>query len=219
MSTEMTDLNPNSTPPPPATSSSTKVLLGIGIGCAGVLILCCGGGAIATFWFSSWFQAGISNDPGTVRNVAAHIAQIDLPDEFEPTFSIDRAVPMSDKVMMRMAVFNEKKTESTVVLAAGAIIDAADPDQFQLQIRQSMGTQAGKQEPLQHVEATQKTLTVRGQPCNFTVAKGVGQESKKEWIQVVGFFPGQEGKAAIFVHADAKKYPEEAVLKIVQSIE
>ena len=219
MSTEQTELNPNWAPPPPTTSSSTKLELGLGIGCAVVLFLCCGGFLAVSFYATSWVSKGVSTDPGTVNNVAAQIAEIDGPDDFEPVSSSDLRVPMADAAMMRAAIFRDWECDSTLVLATGAAFNSEDPQHIQANLRKSLGQQAGSQESLQQTQVTEHILTIRDKPCKFLFITGLSQESKAKRIQVMGAFPAKEGQAVLFIEADAKEYPKADLLKILESIE
>ncbi len=54
-------------------STGGKVLLGVGIGCGVVLLLCCGVFGVAGYYFSKTFQ--LIQDPDQVRTIAQRLSR------------------------------------------------------------------------------------------------------------------------------------------------
>ena len=64
-------------------STGVKVLIILLCVGGGSFVLCCGGGI---YWFSSNFNASV--DPAAVEEVTAEIAEIEIPDGFQPMQSV-----------------------------------------------------------------------------------------------------------------------------------
>ena len=61
----------------PGMSSAAKVLLGLGIGCGVLVLLCCGGFIFTGVYFTRSIQQAMSEEPDTIRRVADSIVAID----------------------------------------------------------------------------------------------------------------------------------------------
>jgi hypothetical protein len=80
--------------------------------------------------------------------------------------------------------------------------------------------QQSRQEPegVNVEESQQKTIEINGQEATFTISKGTGQQSGNARIMATGTFQGKAGLTTVVVNVDAEKYPEEEVVKMLESI-
>ena len=219
MSAPQSPTNPNYPgspfPPPSGMSTGAKVLIGLGIGCAAVLVVCCGGAVLLTYYVGDYVKKAASDDPAVVQSVAARIAQIDLPAEFRPEGSLDMNVPLS----MMFVVYADKSSRSTVVMAQFGEMFKQNQAQMQAQMEQQMRQQGMTQQPMAGtVKSYQETIEVRGQSVVFTFVEGKEQGSGKKRLDAMGVFPNQGKTVMVMISVDAEKYDEARVKKMLKSI-
>jgi hypothetical protein len=204
-------------PPKPGMSGGAKLLIVLGI-VLGILVLLCCGGLIGTAYYFS--TKVISSDPAVVAAKTGEITQIEIPAGLKPQMSFDMKVPFSGQRMMLWTVYLDEATDSTLVLFAfGEGTAPPNADQMQRQMDQSLRQQGmGQQEKITIKETDKKQVEIRGQPVTFTISKGVGEKSGSPRIQVTGVFQGKTGPAMLMFNADAEKYSEEEIGKMLESI-
>jgi len=175
--------------PPPQKSSGWKiVLLILGI-CAGVFVLACGGCLVGSIWL---FKSSISEDPATVRQTAQSITEIDLPEGYEPLFSMNM-------FGLRMAGFGERTSGRGRVLMLMAFPSsmAADRQQMRQQMDQSLQQQTGHHE-FRQIESEQRTYTIRGEECQVQIAK-VQTDDGSNMRQVTAIFTAKNNMPAMLM--------------------
>jgi len=225
MSVNQPEINPNwpATPPKPGMSASMKLILGLGVGCGVVVVLCCGGLFISGFLLQAQLAKMISDDPETVVATTQKIAQIDIPDDLEPAFSADIKLPVVGSVASCVA-YEDKDNQSgdLVLIALGESLGAGNQAEFQRQIQQSLeeaGMGQQDEEDLEIDQSYEKEITVRGQPVTFRFVKGKSKDSEAERIMVTGVFAGRSGPTTFLFGGDAKKYDDNTIVKMIESIE
>ena len=97
-------------------SGGTKVLLGLGIGCGVLVLLCCGVFGVGAFFFGRSVQHAMSEDPATIRSVTDSIVTIEIPPPLEPKMSLDWTMPIVNRKVMTMAIYADKQDHSGLVL-------------------------------------------------------------------------------------------------------
>ena len=214
MSMPESPMNPNWEPPAkrPGMSTGTKVLI-IVLVVGGILgVLCCGGVLILGYFFSK----AASNDPAVVRQVAARIVSIDLPPDFQPEGSLDVSVPFS----MAFAVFADKASGSTVIMAEFGEMFQQNQAQMQAQLEQQMRQQglAQQKKAAGSVSSHQKQIPIRGQPVTFTFVEAKEEGTGKKRLDVTGVIPGEKKSVMLMISVDAGKYDEAQVTKMLESI-
>jgi len=207
-------------PPPRKTgmSGGAKLLIALGIGLGILVLLCCGGILGVGYYFSAKVM---SPDPEVIAEKTAEITQISIPDGLQPKMAFDMKVPFSGQRLMLWTVYLDEATDSTLVLFAfGEGTVPPNQDQMQRQMDQSLRQQGmGNREPITIKESYTKQVEIRGQQVTFTIAKGVGGKSGAPRIQVTGVFQGQTGPVMLMLSADANKYTEEQIVKMIESIQ
>jgi len=175
--------------PAPRKSSGWKLaLLILGI-CGGLCVLVCGGLLLGSIWF---FRSSISEDPATVRQTARSITEIDVPEGYEPLFSMNM-------FGMRMAGFGEQTPGKGHVLMLMAFPSsmAADRQQMRRQMDQSL-QQQGEHHEFRLMESEQRTCTIRGEQCQVEIAK-VQNNDGSEMRQVTGIFTAKNNMPAMLM--------------------
>ena len=84
--------------------SGTKWLLGLGIGCGVVVLLCCGGIAGIGFFGARFASQSMVEDPAEIVVISNEIATIDVPPDLKPTKALPLKMPFTGKPIMTMVV-------------------------------------------------------------------------------------------------------------------
>lgn len=209
-------------PPPPRQGMSTagKVLLILGIVFLVLILLCCGGLVATTFWARSYAKESFSEDPQVVRQVTAEIGQIDVPEAMRPSFSMNMKIPFSEQRLMTMVAYEDKETQSVLILASfGEAMAAQNREQLRSQMRETLRQRGLEQEKTSEPQETEeREITVRGQPEKFAFIKSKDAKTGKPRLEVSGTFEGKDGINLFQFSGDAEKYDEQKVVKIIESI-
>jgi hypothetical protein len=203
----------------PGTSGGAKVLIGLGIGCGVLVLLCCGIGGIAAFFFGRSFQQAMSEDPATIRRVADSIVTIDVPEELEPEVSVDFTMPFINRKMMSLAVFADRHEHSALVLFQLAE-GFGDAETLRTQFNQSMRESGRRQvEEIAVEESETIKAEINGSEAEFTVGRGKTKEGGREVWQATGAFEGKGGPAMLFMQLNAEDFTKEQVTEVIDSME
>jgi hypothetical protein len=211
---------PTGPPPRPGMGTGTKVLLILLVVFGLLLLLCCGGLMLSGYYFASYMQKAASDDPATVVATTEKITHIDIPAGLKPAFSLNMKVPFSERTLMIWAMYADKASDSTLVLAAmGEAMGSQNQTQMRQAISQSLQQQGlGEEENLTNQQQYTKQVEIRGQMTSFFITKGEGAKSHRPRIQVTGSFQGATGPAMLIFNGDAAKFPEAEVTKMLESI-
>jgi hypothetical protein len=217
MSMNPPEMAPDELRPVPKRKMSTtaKVLIILGLVFGVLVVLCCGG----VIWVIYSVAHSFSDDPATTATVAAQITDIDVPDGLRPAGSMDMKLPIVGRIMA--AAFYQDTTTHSGLILLQMKAEYRDSDEAEIRrlFNQSLGQQnVPEEEEVLIQESSQKQVVIRGQPAAFTIAKGKGAKSGNARIQVTGLFPGKTGVAMLMINADAKQYPEETIIKTIESI-
>ncbi len=210
--------NPYDSPEPvkPGMSSGAKVLLGLGIGCGVLVLLCCGGFGISIYFFGRSIQQAMSEDPAKVRTVAADIVTVDVPEDLEPKTSLNWTVPVIDKTVW-MAIFADATEQAALVLFQ-LEDDLENSDMLQAQFKNSMQQSGSKWKEIQLEESETYTTEIEGKPAEFNVGKGNEKQSGREVWQAKGVFQGKGGAALLFMQLNAEDFTKDDVMNVLKSL-
>jgi len=208
-------------PPKTGMSGGSKVLVGLGIGCAVVVFLCCGGGILLGLYFKNYAQQTLNQDPQVVKQKTDQIAKIKLPAAFQPTWSMDMKVPFTGQPMMLFTVWEDPAAKSTIMLGLFGPMFAQNQAQMQASFNQQMQQQGkgGSPQPLQNQKISSENLQIRGKPVTFVFTEGKDPQSGRSRIQVNGSFQGSNGPTMVIGDFDAQTYPKEKVVSILETIQ
>jgi hypothetical protein len=201
----------------PGMSSGAKVLLGLGIGCGVLVLLCCGGFGIFIFYFGRSVQRATSEDPTTIRQVTDSIVTIEVPEALEPKFSLDWTMPIVNRKMMAMAVYADKAKRSSLVVFQISK-DLGNPEMMKSQFQDSL-RQSGQREWKEvHLEESETFNTkINGGDAEFKIGKGKNESGKEVW-QATGAFDGNGGPAMLFMQLAADDFDKDQVMAILKSM-
>ena len=206
---------PSTIPPVPPTPSPRKVWPWVlGAGCGVTLLLCCGVvGGIG--YITAQVAKGASQDPVVVREVAASIAEIEVPPELAPLMSLKLPVPTMN---MKFALFGNDDNMVMLGDMQGEAFANSTPEALATQMETSMGRQSGNRESINDESTEKRVITIPGKPAEFVFSEGTGVNTQKKLAEVVGAFPSENGYVIVVIHVDAEKYSKDQLVQIVESI-
>ena len=205
----------------PQKSGGSKVLLGLGIGCGLVLLLCCGIGGFGVYMFKSAFT--IQTTPAEVAATAQGITEMTPPEGFNPEGGVIFKNPFTGEKAAAFAGFSGPGKKGVLIVAeVNQEMVGADAEQIRAQAEQSLqqqGHQQGSQaQDLQMIgEPRDVKTTIRGQEATFTIQRGKAPDGA-EYYQVQGTFQGKGGPGFLMGQFPADQIDEEKTEAFVKSI-
>lgn len=204
----------------PGMSGSTKVLLGVGIGCGVLALLCCGGVIIGGIFVGRSVQQAASEDPEAIRAATQSIVDIEIPKPLDPELCLNGLwIPLVGTVTL--AVWSETVNDrpQSVLVLFQLDNEAVTPDmlkaQFEMQIQQQQRND-WKEVTLEGPETIEKEIA--GSPVEITFGKGKRPEDDREVWQATGAFDGRGGAAMLFMQLDADSFTEEQARAIIDTM-
>ncbi|HUG92967.1 MAG TPA: hypothetical protein VML55_19155, partial [Planctomycetaceae bacterium] len=169
-------------------SSGTKILL-ICLGIAGVcLLVCCGGG----YYLVRTRVEFHANDPAAAAAVAAEIADIEVPEGFEPRHAMRVNLPL---VPSAKAAFYERD-DGDGVLVISEVGAAADDSGAQREMNRALARRDESPQELETVRSESRVFRIRGQDVRFQFAEAQDEDGRQYRV-VSGPFPGKGGTAQL----------------------
>jgi hypothetical protein len=201
-------------PPKPGMSGASKLLVGLGIGCL-VVVLLCGGVAGVGFWYlKSTVENAMSQDPAVVAANAAKIAQVDMPPGFKPKMSMDMSI-----AQMLFVVYDDSPNNAVTLVQFGPMFANAKREDLQRRVDDSLRQQGmNRDQATETAETKTVVISIRGGDVPFQITTIKDGQGKPIRLQALGTFPTTGGTGMITVNVDPAKHNEEAVLKMLRSI-
>ncbi len=214
--------NPFDEPPPEqrGMSGTTKVLLGFGIGCGVLLLLCCGVFGIGGYFVGQYAQQSFTNEPSEVRAIADGIAEINVPEELKPKGAIDPRVPFTGERLMTWVFFTNEDNNDFLILAEFGSALSDQSDDLEREVRNSMredGTMDN--EDVDVLDSETYETKIHGEDATFQVARVEGRDSGNEYWEVTGQFTGDAGPAILILRLSADDYTKDQAIDIIKSME
>jgi hypothetical protein len=213
-------MNPYDTPEyvRPGMSGTAKWLLGLGIGCGVVVLLCCGVFGGGAFWMVRTAQRSISEDPATIRRLTDEIVTIDIPESLPPRTCMDFNIPFWNTKVMTWVAYGEESGGNGLFLAQFGQ-GLVDEDSMTTQWRESMRQSGQRDWDDVEIEQTENhEVEINGSATTFRVAKGHESKSKEEVWQLTGSFQGKGGPALMVLKLHGSQFTKQQVLAILDSM-
>lgn len=212
-------MNPYDTPEHvrPGMSGTTKVLLGMGIGCGVLVLLCCGFFGASTFWLVRTAQKAMTEDPNEIQRLTDTIVTIKIPDSLPPKAGMDFSLPFVGTKVMTWVAYGIEEDRNGLFLAQFSE-ELVKEEDMQEQWKDSM-RQSGQHDwdDIKVEESDKVDITINGSPATFTIAKGQDSKSKEVW-QVTGSFHGKGGPAMFVMKVDTEDFSREQLGEILDSM-
>lgn len=215
-------------PPRQGMSGATKVFLFLGVGCGGVLLLCCGGLVGVSYMVGRMAEESAVKDPAEVQAMADSIATLDAPPSLKPQVGFDFTVPFINERIVKAAIFiadeqNPDDQPKGMLLLAEWFPEPyqnKDPEEVSAEMdawfEGQEGWDANRRQNV--LESEDVEVTVRDQPARFVVQRVEDRESGKEFVQAIGTFAAEEGTGFMMLMLEAEQYSMEQVKEIVQTV-
>jgi hypothetical protein len=215
-------MNPYDAPEPErrGMSGTSKVLLGLGIGCGVLVLLCCGALGVGSFALYRFAQKSVIEDPARIEEIQDEIVSIQIPEAFQPKLAIDARMPFTGEMLMRGVVYTVPDEEKGVMLL-GEVNGkyAGSTDDLERQLKESMsGQQHRDRDDFEVLESEKLETKIHDEDAEFQIAKGKKRKSKKEFWEATGRFRGDGGPALLFLRAATADFTKEQVLEVIKSM-
>jgi len=208
--------------------SGTKWLLGLGIGCGVVVLLCCGGVVGISYFGARFVSQSLVENPAEIVALSNEIAMIDVPPELKPTMALPLKVPFTGQPFMTMVVYSEQGQDATKDDGEidGALLLAeffpryapTDRKELQKQMDDALAKQGRTKGEVNVSESRELKLEVHGKPAEFMIQKGEDNKSHRKVVQGIGSFQGKQGTAVLVLQLDAEKHTTDDIEKVLRSI-
>jgi len=211
-------------PPPyrPGRSTGSKILLGCGIGCGVLMLLCCGGIGVTAWLGYEMLNHAVDRDPARVQAMTDELATMDIPAGLKPRAAIDMKLPVIGRSLLKAVAYTDK--DDVQILAFGEFsgdFGAVDHAQLRREIERALENRnddASRDDDFRIVgEPTMLELEIRGEPAHFRIEEGEGKKGRK-LIRAAGDFEGHTGTALLFLQLDADSHSLEDVEDLLRSI-
>lgn len=190
------------------------VLLCLG---GGVMLLCCGGGFYLFSQFNPEFKR---NDPQAAAKTAQEIVTIEVAEQFQPSDSMTMGGELFGFSMnMKMATYRAVEGQGFLVLMQ---LHATNmPKEFQdAQARQQMERQGLDNRQLNNIgQPETREFEIRGRKVPFLFSKAKDTQTGKVIHLVNGTFADKDGLVTLVLQIEEEFYDEEAVVRMLESIE
>lgn len=214
-------MNPYDAPVPErrGMSGTTKVLLGFGIGCGALALLCCGVLGVGGFAAYRFAQNSISDDPAKIREVADEIVTIQIPDTLAPKMAVDARMPFTGVPIMKGVAYMDADEKSFVLLGEANPEFESQTGDIELHFKKAMKQQGRRERDEPEVIETEPVeTTIHDEPAQFKLSRVIDRKSEVEFFQAEGSFRGNGGPAKLIVEVKSPDFTKEQVLEIIKSM-
>jgi hypothetical protein len=199
-------------PPPKAgMSSGMKVFLILVaiLGCC--CVVCCG--VVGFLGYS--FMPKVSQNAADVNAAKDEMAQITLPAGFEP----NNMVKMDNMMMSMIAVSYHNPAVHGEITMAEFRLKVGNAKQQDEQMHQQLERQGfGNPKRLTNTKSDAKTISIKGQECNFSFKTGTDPGTHKKMREISGVFQGKQAPVMISIQMDDSAYKEDAIVKMLEAV-
>lgn len=199
--------------PPPKKRNVTLIILAVvAVIGGGLLLVCCGG----IFYFMQSIEEQTTHVPAEVIERTKEIAQIDIPEEYEPKLATGM-----NMVFFSMQVVRYERADGNGLLILGEVgVPMEDMQQAQEDQMQDAINQAGQNQRTLQIQKTEtREFEIRGRTVPFEFAEGTLAQDGVEYRQITGMFPTEDGTGFLTLQVPEENYDEAAVVQMIESIE
>lgn len=196
-------------------------LLGCGIGCGVMVLICCGGVVILGYQMVQVFENSFTEDPERIVAISDSIATFDRPESFNPKLGVEFDINLFGKQIVATGAMYEVEEDGLFVISEfGEAFAGNDVEYLQQQLSDAIEQQ--RQDTQSDIvfegEPKEVPITIRGQENTFQFTRGKDTKDDREYIQVLGGFPGKEGPAVVWGILPLDQFDEQATTELIQSI-
>lgn len=194
-------------------SSTMKTVLIVSAIGGFIALLCCGGG----LYMANQFEFDVQEDPQLASEVTDEIAQMDIPERFEPAGTLRMDMFVMD---MTMAIWEATGVDGQLVVAE-TDISFGNQEDVEPELRDAM-EQAGvdDDEEMRIVSTEVRDFDIRGESVAFQFAEAEERTTDARYRRISGAFPATDGGAAfVWVEIEEDHYDEDSLVRMLESIQ
>ena len=197
-------------------------LLGCGIGCGVMVLICCGGAFILGYQAYRVALDSFTEEPEEILAISDNIATFNRPESFKPALGakIDFSL-FGQSIIVDGAMYEVGEDGLFVLSEFGEAFTGNDVEYLQQQLSDAIEQQ--RQDTQSSIvfegEPQEVPITIRGQENTFQFTRGKDTKDDREYIQVLGSFPGNEGPAVVWGILPLDEFDEQATTELIKSIQ
>lgn len=197
-------------------------VLGCGIGCGVMVLICCGGIFVLGYQTVQLFNESFTDVPDEVVAISDKIATFDRPASFKPSLGAEFDLNLLGKqIVASGALYEVGDGGGLFVLSEfGKAFEGNSVEYLQEQLSQSIEQQRQSQDSTIVFDGEPKEvpITIRGEENTFQFTRGHDTKDDREYIQVLGGFSGAEGPAIVWGILPLDEFDEQATTELIKSI-
>ncbi len=199
-------------------SGSAKVLLILGVIFLICVVVCCGGGIIASFMVGRAMEDMVTNDPVEVARRQAETLDIEIPAAFEPESSIDMAFA-GTRLMIMVIYDGQDSGDSLVLVGIGDMLADMPEQEMERQIQDSLRQHGiGQPDPGAKWEVETREFTIGDETVEFLYRTEKNEDDEPVRYHVTGAVTGKAGPVLVIITASAETMSEEEIDGMIESI-
>jgi len=195
-------------------SGTSKVLLGLGVGCGVMLILCCGLLGFSGYAFVRLAKNSTVRDPQQIEDILAEIVTIEVPETLKPKIGLDVNLPVVGPFLK--GVMYQDAGKKSILLVGRFNPTIGNGNNFETQLRNSVEEPDSEDIEISHSEPFDSKI--HDELAHFTIARGMGRESHEECWEVFGHFQATDGPAILIFKARTADFTQDEVLDMLKSM-
>ncbi len=202
-------------------SGGTKVLLVLGIIFLVCIVVCCGGGIIASFVIGQAAKDMVTEDPVVIAQRQADTLDIQIPDAFEPQASMDMAFA-GMRFMIMVIYEGQSAGDSLVLVGIGETLANMPEQDMERQIQDSLRQQGIGEVPSETGatwEMETKEFAIGNEPVEFLYRTEKNEDEEPYRYHVTGTVTGKEGPVLVTLTVSADTMTEEEIDGMIESIQ
>jgi hypothetical protein len=191
-------------------SKNTKIILGVVIGIAVLCIIIAVIGVVALGFAGNKLAQAVHTDPAKVNEIAASVAEFDLPAGFENPFAMD----LAGYTFLGYTGSDKQSHIFFLKIPANA---SASPEELDQMAKQALQSQGNNNYAEMRVVGEQK-VTIRGQQVSMTISEGTSSDGHT-YRQQAGFFEGKGGLTYVAIEMPTAAWDQNKVDAFLASIQ
>jgi hypothetical protein len=211
--------------------SGSKLWLYLGLGCGGMLLLCCGGIGLFSWWVYGVAKSTVITTPDQIAAIQREVAQVDLPPRFEPLFAVDLSsvtskfgVPPEDGMLNRAVWYGSRQGDEGAMamlfeVKGGSPEIAEQSRDMAESMAQGNAPQSDVPDAAQQVNAETHTVTINGEEAQFNIIEYRDETAGRSYWQAHGAFKNDVGWVYFVLHDQGENIDRDQIIEILDSIQ
>jgi RNase P/RNase MRP subunit p29 len=203
-------------------SSMAPWLIGGGIGCLLIVVMCAGVIGFGVYTAQQFAGQMFVTDANQVRERTAELAEMAIPDTFQPALGVQLPEVITDAAEgeepFRWVIYT--RNDGRGYLAIGYVAGVMDdPDQQTTGLDGFLAQCGETHRSIEITDEDIREMTIRGEDAEFTFSRGTVEGSDEDFRQVIGHFEGKRQRTWLILQVEAEAYDETEIVAIIASIQ